>query len=232
MSQGLESVRRGRRLPLFVRAGETGGALPIAFGGSSDPVAVNADTALAKDYVFFNSHEAAFIEAAVDTLIPADHLGPGALELGVATFIDRQLSQSAARANQGPRKKAAGAKVTVSPRAQWTPVALMKTGIADIDAFSRGTRGASFAELGPHQRGVVLAEVECGEAELAIVPNATFFSLLLQLTVEGYLAAPVHNPGKGALPAGRAFRRSPRGTVGQGEKRSDRKAAASAELVQ
>ena len=36
--------------------------------------------------------EAAFIEAAVARLIPADELGPGAVEAGVPVFIDRQLA--------------------------------------------------------------------------------------------------------------------------------------------
>ena len=42
-------------------------------------------------YEFFNVNESAFIEAAVDTLIPADTVGPGAAEVGVATYIDRQM---------------------------------------------------------------------------------------------------------------------------------------------
>jgi gluconate 2-dehydrogenase gamma chain len=32
------------------------------------------------------------MEAAVDALIPADETGPGALEAGVATYIDRQMA--------------------------------------------------------------------------------------------------------------------------------------------
>jgi gluconate 2-dehydrogenase gamma chain len=43
-------------------------------------------------YGFFNAQEAAFIEAAVARLIPRDELGPGALEAGVPTFIDRPLA--------------------------------------------------------------------------------------------------------------------------------------------
>jgi hypothetical protein len=37
-------------------------------------------------YVFFNAAEAAFIEAAVARLIPADEQWPGALEAGVANY--------------------------------------------------------------------------------------------------------------------------------------------------
>lgn len=40
---------------------------------------------------FFDAKEWAFVQAAVDRLIPADAEGPGALESGVPEFIDRQM---------------------------------------------------------------------------------------------------------------------------------------------
>ncbi|RZA05106.1 MAG: gluconate 2-dehydrogenase subunit 3 family protein, partial [Proteobacteria bacterium] len=59
----------------------------------------NADTrspapAPAADYQpsFFTAEEWAFVQAAVARLIPADDLGPGALEAGAAEFIDRQMN--------------------------------------------------------------------------------------------------------------------------------------------
>src|SRR6266446_5451319 len=42
-------------------------------------------------YLFFNSEEAAFIEAAVARLIPADEQWGGAIEAGVPNYIDKQL---------------------------------------------------------------------------------------------------------------------------------------------
>jgi hypothetical protein len=47
----------------------------------------------AADYrpTFFTPPEWAFINAACARLIPADALGPGAVELGVPQFIDRQM---------------------------------------------------------------------------------------------------------------------------------------------
>src|SRR6266481_6857219 len=41
-------------------------------------------------YLFFNSEEAAFIEAAVARLIPADEQWGGAIEAGVPNYIDKQ----------------------------------------------------------------------------------------------------------------------------------------------
>src|SRR5580693_5846491 len=42
-------------------------------------------------YLFFNSDEALFIEAACERLIPADESGPGALGAGVPNYLDKQL---------------------------------------------------------------------------------------------------------------------------------------------
>jgi len=46
---------------------------------------------LLQAYSYFTQPEATFVEAAVSRLIPADDLGPGAKEAGVAYFIDQQL---------------------------------------------------------------------------------------------------------------------------------------------
>jgi len=43
------------------------------------------------DFKFFTNEERVFIEAAIERLIPSDPVGPGALESGVAIFLDRQL---------------------------------------------------------------------------------------------------------------------------------------------
>src|SRR6201993_5028040 len=43
-------------------------------------------------YLFFNADEAAFIEAAVARLIPADEKWGGAVEAGVPNYIDKQLA--------------------------------------------------------------------------------------------------------------------------------------------
>ena len=56
------------------------------------PAATDASGAQPTTYLFFNPEEAAFIEAAVARLIPADDKWPGALEAGVPNYIDKQLN--------------------------------------------------------------------------------------------------------------------------------------------
>src|SRR5258707_1864157 len=44
---------------------------------------------------FFTAPEAAVVVAHVDTLIPKDDVGPGRAELGVPTFIEREMARAA-----------------------------------------------------------------------------------------------------------------------------------------
>src|SRR6516164_4865508 len=73
---------------------ETGNAkLPAtAIPAATPPICAGAAPAIT--YVFFNSEEAAFIEAAVARLIPADEEWPGALEACAPNYIDKQLAHT------------------------------------------------------------------------------------------------------------------------------------------
>jgi hypothetical protein len=161
------------------------------------------------EYDFFTAHEAAFIEAAIDMLIPSDSAGPGALESGVAAFIDRRLATlhhgygSIDLGRADPRR--------YGYRLAWSPPALMKAGIADVDGHCLRTRGHIFAGLPRRERTAVLCDVSHGEADLTITQNATFFRLLLQLTVEGYLASPDQGDSEHEWPdrRGSAIARAP-----------------------
>ncbi len=165
-------------------------------GKAAMPV-VGRNSTTEPGYVFFNSVEAQFIEAAVDTLIPSDHVGPGALELGVATFIDRQMAGSYGK---GYRLYLEGPFEEGTPEQGYqlklTPAELMKAGIADVNAYVRGKYKSNFSDLKPNARALVLGDIEKGRVGLATVPSATFFNLLLQLTVEGYFSDPIHGGNK------------------------------------
>jgi gluconate 2-dehydrogenase gamma chain len=144
-------------------------------------------------YQFFNADEAAFIEAAVDTLIPSDETGPGALEAGVATFIDRQMAGAYGR---GYRMYLAGPFGDGTPQQGWqlamTPAELIRAGIADVDAYSLRQHKKNFAFLSPADRAAVLTQVDAGKADLKTVPPAFFFNQLLILLNEGYFGDPLY----------------------------------------
>src|SRR5438309_11173324 len=70
-----------------------GGAASLpAPASAAEPHAQHGARALSQTYMYLTQPEVAFVEAAVARLIPADELGPGPKEAGVACFRDRQLA--------------------------------------------------------------------------------------------------------------------------------------------
>jgi gluconate 2-dehydrogenase gamma chain len=201
-----KTVNRRAWLKLF-SAGAATGVLPLggaAAEGSMGTMHHPAPTpASAADepvpvYEFLNGDEAAFIEAAVDTFIPADDVGPGALELGVAVFIDRQLNSGYGR---GDRMYLQGPFIEGTPeqgyQLRMTPSELVRNGILDLNAHLKEKFKRSFDALSEEDRVAVLTQLEKREIQLPTVPTAIFFSLLHELTLQGYFADPLHGGNKG-----------------------------------
>jgi gluconate 2-dehydrogenase gamma chain len=145
-------------------------------------------------YQFFTADEAAFMEAAVDRLIPADELGPGAKQAGVAIFIDRQLLGAYGAAQtwymQGPW---ADGQETQGYQSRLTPAQLYRAAIKAIDDHCRKSfSGRAFAALEAAQQDEVLGGLEKGKIELANVKAKAFFTLLLQNTIEGFFSDPLY----------------------------------------
>lgn len=202
----------GRRdfLKLFGAAGAAASTLPLGGSASADEmVAATADTkhhhgtaatephAGGSGYEFFNVDESAFIEAAVDTLIPSDSKGPGAKELGVAIYIDRQMAGGYGKDDrlylEGPFGEGTPEQGYQLPM---TPSELIRAGIADVIAYVQKTHKSTFEGLSAKDRVTVMTDLDGKKVELPIVPTETFFGLLLQLTIEGYFADPMYGGNK------------------------------------
>jgi gluconate 2-dehydrogenase gamma chain len=143
---------------------------------------------------YFKKQEVAFVDAAVSRIIPNDELGPGAKEAGVTTFIDSQLAGPYGRAEtwymQGPWKKGTDQQ---GYQLKLTPAQLYRAAIRDIDDYARRTYGNKpFAELGSDVQDKVLQGLEKGDIDLPNAPAKTFFTMLIENTVEGFLADPVY----------------------------------------
>lgn len=168
---------------------------------SPAPAVAAAAAEAPASYVFLNADEAAFIDAAVDTLIPSDAVGPGARELGVVVFIDRQLASGYGR---GDRLYLQGPFIEGTPeqgyQMRMTPSELMQAGIADVNAHVREKFKTSFDLLSLQDRAAVLTELETRTIELPTVPTGIFFELLYNLTMLGYFSDPLYggNKGKGS----------------------------------
>jgi gluconate 2-dehydrogenase gamma chain len=204
-------VRRRDFLKLFGAAGAAAGTLPLGGSASADEIMAATGTdakhhpataephAGGPGYEFFNVDESAFVEAAVDTLIPSDSTGPGAKELGVATYIDRQMASGYGK---GDRLYLEGPFGEGSPEQGYqlamTPSELIRAGIADVNALVQKNHKSSFAALSAKDRAAVMADLDGKKIELPTVPTTIFFGLLLQLTIEGYFADPMYGGNKDA----------------------------------
>ena len=143
-------------------------------------------------YVFFTANEAAFVEAVLARLIPKDELGPGALEAGVAVFIDRQL---AGPYGQGDHFYLKGPFPKGEPTQGWQsskPADVYREAISAIDRYTVDGDGAAFALLSPERQDALLKSFESGDAKLKGAEAKSFFTLLLQNTMEGFFADPLY----------------------------------------
>jgi gluconate 2-dehydrogenase gamma chain len=147
-------------------------------------------------YFFFDAAEAQFIEAACERLIPADSSGPGALDAGVAAYVDTQLAGPWGAGEQsyrsGPWQPGTPAQIH-SP--SFKPAQLFRTALSAIrrDLARRGIPcEVKFGELPAGVQDAYLRFLEAGEADLDGVPSAIFFRLLLTMTVEGFFSSPRH----------------------------------------
>jgi len=150
-------------------------------------------------YTFFNPDEAAFIEAAVERLIPKDENGPGALEAGVPLFIDKQLG---AAWGSGERLYRSGPWQQGSPtqgyQLPFTPAELFRNALRGIRAnlAKAGKGSGSFAKLSAQDQDDYLKSLQTGNADLNGVPSNVFFQSLLEVTIEGFFSDPVYGGNK------------------------------------
>ena len=113
--------------------------------------------------------EGATLQAVVARLIPADERGPGALEAGAATYIDRALSGPLAASLEAYRG-----------------------GLAALDRYAQSARGRAFAALDPGDQDGLLRDVEANAAPAFGSGAAGFFNLVLTHTIQGTFSDPAH----------------------------------------
>ncbi len=144
-------------------------------------------------YAFLTAPEAATLTAMVDRVIPADATGPGGVEAGVITFIDRQLAGRFGAAAewymQGPW--AAG-----TPSQGWQlampPAMLYRKGLLALERWCQGTKNKGFADLAATEQDDVLSRLEADKVDLDGLSSAVFFEMVRENAIEGYLSDPLY----------------------------------------
>ncbi len=150
-------------------------------------------------YLFFQSDEAKFIEAACERLIPADAVGPGALIAGVPNYLDKQLN-GAWGAGERLYRSGPWLKGTASQGYQlpFTPAELFRIALQSI-LLDFKKRQQVFWELPSDAQDQYLKTLEHAAQELGGVPATVFFDVLLKMTIEGFFSDPVYGGNRGMV---------------------------------
>ena len=148
----------------------------------------------ANTYAYLNPDEAAFVEALVDHMVPADPLTPKGTELGLNTYIDRALAGGWGKGDrlymQGPWKQGVPSQGYQLPL---TPAELYRAGIAAANAFCVKTYGKSFDKISESQRQEFLLGLQAGKVAFENGPPArVFFTTIYQNVMEGMFADPIY----------------------------------------
>jgi gluconate 2-dehydrogenase gamma chain len=188
----------------FLRSSGSAALVPAAGAVVADPNAParNAPSPAAAHhdarYQFFRSDEAAFIEAAVERLIPPDDVGPSALDAGVPGYIDKQLAGAWGAGDRlyrsGPWQ--AGAP-TQGYQLPFTPAELFRTALRGIRADLERAGRAPFEKLAGAEQDAYLTLLQTTPRDLGGVPGNVFFESLLGMTIEGYFGDPVYGGNVG-----------------------------------
>jgi gluconate 2-dehydrogenase gamma chain len=187
-------VARRDLLKSAVVAGAAAASGAASIGLPQGAQAQQPATPAAAGYSFLNLDEAAFIEALVDHMVPADELTPKGTDLGINIYIDRALAGGWGKGDrlymQGPWKQGVPSQGYQLPLA---PAELYRAGIEATNAHCRKEYGKPFDSLDEVQREQVLM----GLASSKIIfesglPVRVFWAMLYQTVMEGMFSDPIY----------------------------------------
>jgi gluconate 2-dehydrogenase gamma chain len=176
-------------------AAVSGTAIAPEQAQAQQPAQPAAATAAAPaGYEFLNLDEAAFIEALVDHMVPADDLTPKGTDVGINIYIDRALAGAWGKGDrlymQGPWKKGAPSQGYQLPL---TPAQLFRAGIEGTNAHCRKTYGKTFDRLDEAQREEVLVGLSTAKINFESgLPVRVFWGALYQTVMEGMFSDPIY----------------------------------------
>jgi gluconate 2-dehydrogenase gamma chain len=186
----------GRRdfLKGAVVGGAAAAATATAIPAQSAPAQPADAQPAAEGYAFLNLDEAAFVEALVDHMVPADELTPKGTDIGINTYIDRALAGAWGKGErlymQGPWKPGVPSQGYQLPL---TPAQLYRAGIAATNAYCRKTYGKLFDRLDEKQREEVLVALSTGKVTFDNGPPArAFWTAVYQTVMEGMFSDPIY----------------------------------------
>ena len=179
-------------------------ALGVTVKGLSAAVAADMIAPSLESYTptFFSPAEWAFIMAACDQLIPTGGKTPGALETNVPVFMDQQLAGDLGSEIylEGPFDL--NAPKTLGYQIPYVPQQIYRKGIQAVNNWCQDAHRSNFAALDSGTRVDVLKKIQAGDINFKafgedVLPSQMFFSEMLSLAQQGYLADPIYGGNKG-----------------------------------
>lgn len=145
-------------------------------------------------YTFLNLEEAAFVEALVDHMIPADEHSPKGTDLGLNVYIDRALAGGWGKGDrlymQGPWKPGVPSQGYQLPL---TPAELYRAGIVAANASCVKSYGKTFDKITAAEREQFLVALSAGKVVFESgPPSRVFFGMLYQNVMEGMFSDPIY----------------------------------------
>lgn len=179
-------------------------AAPAASPAATAPAPATAATPaedLPAGYQSFGPAEAAFVEAMVNMMCPADALTPNGVDCGLAVFIDRQL---AGGFGKGERYYMAGPWTASAPQfgiqSPLSPEQLFKAGLRAANDACTQRFGKTFDQLAASDASAFLAQVAAGAVSDAHVPMSQWFNdLVYPLFTQACFADPLYGGNRGKV---------------------------------
>jgi gluconate 2-dehydrogenase gamma chain len=145
-------------------------------------------------YQSLSPDEAAFVEALVNIMCPADRFTPSGVDCGLAIFIDRQLAGGFGHGEDlympGPWRQG---KPQLGYQLPLTPEQFFKTGIAAANVASRTRFGKDFDALSAADAETFLEDLSKGNVTDTRVPLGQWFNgLVYPLFVQACFADPMY----------------------------------------
>jgi len=205
LSHACEPARRG----FFKQLALASSALPLVAGstlGLASPAqAAPTAEAMLPDpwlaYQSFSAGEAAFVEALVNIMCPADAYTPAGVDCGLAVYIDRQLAGSF---GQGDRRYRQGPFDPGKPQFGWqfplTPEQFFKAGVAAANAELKRRGKAALDQLPTPDADAFLHELAAGQVQVDGLDLGVWFNeLVYPLFTEACFSDPIYGGNNGKV---------------------------------
>ncbi|HLR75684.1 MAG TPA: gluconate 2-dehydrogenase subunit 3 family protein [Virgibacillus sp.] len=203
-----------------------GGLLTNQFQTKEGESTETTDLRLQDARMFFSrSEDFAILSATTERIYPEDDHGPGAIELGVPYFIDKQLAgswgtnakeymhdpfrqtqetydyqqQDTDQDKAGPNTSTKAPTPTPRYQTRLNRGDVFLYGLRRIDEVSRDSFDKNFIDLSEEEQDEVLEMFENGDVDMVGIASVTFFNLLLQTTIEGVYADPLYGGNKNMM---------------------------------